>query len=154
MKASATDSLSGVSAYWYYVDTTGSTTVLTSEELNGKTFTEVTGSGEQTLSSLSSEGSYVVYAYAIDNAGNKSDYVCTNGVVLDRTAPTISDITKPSKAELTLTDTSAKISFTGSEAGTCFYIVKESSEDAPDAINDFATSLVDESTGMTVWTAN
>ena len=149
VKASATDSLSGVSAYWYYVDTTGSTTVLTSEELNGKTFTEVTGSGEQTLSSLSSEGSYVVYAYAIDNAGNKSDYVCTNGVVLDRTAPTISDITKPSKAELTLTDTSAKISFTGSEAGTCFYMM---SEVAPDSIGSFATSS-ENSQGITVWTA-
>ena len=154
VKASATDSLSGVSAYYYYVDTTGSTTVLSSDVLDTKTFTKVDGSGAQTLISLDSENKYVVYAYAIDNAGNKSDYVCTNGVVLDRTAPTISGVTTPSKAELTLTDTSAKISFTGSEAGTCFYIVKESSEDAPDAINDFATSLVDESTGMTVWTAN
>ncbi|MDO4487213.1 MAG: MBG domain-containing protein, partial [Bacillota bacterium] len=148
VKASAADSLSGVAAYYYYVDTTGSTTVLSSDALANNTFTEVEGSGKQTLTSLSSEGSYVVYAYAVDKAGNKSDYVCTNGVVLDRTAPIISGITTPSKAELTLTDTSAKISFTGSEAGTCFYMI---SETELDDITDFATSS-ENSQGMTIWT--
>ncbi len=151
VKVCAKDNLSGIDAYYYYVDTTGSTTVLSFDELAKKTFTEVEGSGKQTLTSLSSEGSYVVYAYAVDKAGNKSDYVCSDGVVLDRTAPIIRDITTPSKAELTLTDTSAKISFTGSEAGTCFYMVKKSSEDAPAAIADFADSSVDTNTGMTVW---
>ena len=151
VKASAADDLCGVAAYYYYVDETDSTTVLSFDELANKTFTEVEGSGKQTLTSLSSEGSYVVYAYAVDKAGNKSDYVCTSGVVLDTTAPTISDITTPSKAELTLTDTSAKISFTGSEAGTCFYMVKKSSETAPASITDFATEQTND--GFSTWTA-
>ena len=165
VKVCAKDNLSGIDAYYYYVDNSGNASVKTKEQLDAlvgeSKFTKYVAessvsplTGTKTLKSLSNEGNYVVYAYAIDMAGNRSDYVCSDGVVLDRTAPTIRDITTPSKAELTLTDTSAKISFTGSEAGTCFYIVKESSEDAPDAINDFATSLVDESTGMTVWTAN
>ena len=149
VKVCAKDNLSGIDAYYYYVDTTGSTTVLSSDVLDTKTFTKVDGSGAQTLISLDSENKYVVYAYAIDNAGNRSDYVCTNGVVLDRTAPTISSITVPSKAELTLTDTSAKISFTGSEAGTCFYMI---SETELDDVTDFATSS-ENSKGMTVWTA-
>ena len=145
----AKDNLSGIDAYYYYVDATGSTTVLSSDVLDTKTFTKVDGSGAQTLISLDSENKYVVYAYAIDNAGNKSDYVCSDGVVLDRTAPTIRDITTPSKEELTLTDTGAKISFTGSEAGTCFYMI---SETELDDITDFAT-LSENSQGMTIWTA-
>ena len=152
VKVCAKDNLSGIDAYYYYVDTTASTTVLSSDVLDTKTFTKVDGSGAQTLISLDSENKYVVYAYAIDNAGNRSDYVCTNGVVLDRTAPTIGGVTTPSKEELTLTDTSAKISFTGSEAGNCFYMVRKSGETAPVSIADFATSETDNQ-GMTVWTA-
>ena len=151
VKASAADDLSGVASYWYYVDETGRTTVLSSAELANKNFMEIAGSGTQKLTSLDSDNKYVVYAYAVDAAGNKSDYVCTNGVVLDTTAPTISDITTPSKETMTLTDTSAKISFTGSEAGTCFYMVKKISEPKPTSINNFATSSEDK--GMTVWTA-
>ena len=158
VKVCAKDNLSGIDAYYYYVDNSGSTAVKTKEELDAlvNAFTKypVDSSaspltGTKTLTSLSNEGNYVVYAYAVDMAGNRSDYVCSDGVVLDRTAPTISDITKPSKAELTLTDTSAKISFTGSEAGTCFYMM---SEVAPDSIGSFATSS-ENSQGITVWTA-
>ena len=153
VKASAADSLSGVAAYYYYVDTTGSTTVLSSDALANNTFTEVEGSGKQTLTSLSSEGSYVVYAYAIDNAGNRSDYVCTNGVVLDRTAPTISDISTPDKNALTLTDQSAIFTFTGSEAGTCFYMARKKGEVAL-SISDFAEEKEQpDEKGMSVWTA-
>ena len=151
VKVSAKDNLSGIDAYYYYVDETDSTTVLSSDVLDTRNFTKVDGSGAQTLISLDSENKYVVYAYAIDNAGNKSDYVCSDGVVLDRTAPTIRDITTPSKEELTLTDTGAKISFTGSEAGTCFYIVKKSSETAPASITDFATEQTND--GFSTWTA-
>ncbi|MGN0364776.1 MAG: hypothetical protein ACI4E5_02405, partial [Suilimivivens sp.] len=149
VKASATDSLSGVAAYYYYVDETGSTRVLNSDELAVKPFTKIEGTGPQKLTSLDSENQYVVYAYAVDQAGNKSGYVCTEGVVLDRTAPTISGISTPSKEALTLTDTSATISFTGSEAGTCFYRI---SDTVLNDIKDFATSS-ENSQGMTVWTA-
>ena len=165
VKVCAKDNLSGIDAYYYYVDNSGNASVKTKGELDelvGESkFTKYAAessvsplTGTKTLKSLSNEGNYVVYAYAVDMAGNRSDYVCTNGVVLDRTAPTIGVITTPSKEELTLTDTSAKISFTGSEAGNCFYMVRKSGEAAPDAINDFADSSVDATTGMTVWKAN
>ena len=162
VKACAKDNLSGIDAYYYYIDNSGSTTVKTKDELdalvNGSEFIKYSAessesplTGTKTLKSLSNEGKYVVYAYAVDMAGNRSAYICTSGVVLDTTAPTIRTITTPSKEALTLTDTSAKISFTGSEAGTCFYMVKKSSEPKPTSINDFAISSEDK--GMTVWTA-
>lgn len=161
VKVCAKDNLSGIDAYYYYVDNSGNASVKTKEELDAlvgeSKFTKYVAessvsplTGTKTLKSLSNEGNYVVYAYAVDMAGNRSDYVCSDGVVLDRTAPTIRDITTPSKAELTLTDTSAKISFTGSEAGTCFYMI---SEVAPDSIDGFAISS-ENSQGMTIWTAN
>ena len=160
VKVCAKDKLSGIDAYYYYVDNSGNASVKTKEELDAlvgeSKFTKYVAEssvspliGIKTLTSLSNEGNYVVYAYAIDMAGNRSDYVCSDGVVLDRTAPTISGITVPSKSDLTLTDTSAKISFTGSEAGICFYMI---SEVAPDSIDSFATSS-ENSQGMTVWTA-
>ena len=163
VKVCAKDNLSGIDAYYYYVDNSGNASVKTKGELDelvGESkFTKYAAessvfplTGTKTLTSLSNEGNYVVYAYAVDMAGNRSDYVCTNGVVLDRTAPTIGVITTPSKEELTLTDTSAKISFTGSEAGNCFYMVRKSGETAPVSIADFATSETDNQ-GMTVWTA-
>ncbi|MGN0382812.1 MAG: GLUG motif-containing protein, partial [Eubacterium sp.] len=159
---SASDSLSGVAKYYYYVDTSAGETVKTKEELdalaNGESdFTEcdVTGTNAtQNITSLSAGSSCVVYVYAVDAVGNKSDYICSNGVVIDKTSPIISNISTPSKGsgeDATLTDTKADMTFTASESGTYFYIVKAGSEGAPAAIADFATSNVDENTGMTVW---
>ena len=70
----------------------------------------------------------------------------------DNTTPAISNIVAPSKATSTLTDTTATISFTGSEAGTYFYMIKESSETAPTTITDFATEQAND--GYSTWTAN
>ena len=162
---SASDSLSGVAKYYYYVDTSAGETVKPKEELdalaNGESgFTEcdVTyANAIQRITSLSADSSCVVYVYAVDAVGNKSDYICSNGVVIDKTSPIISNISTPSKGsgeDATLTDTKADMTFTASESGTYFYIVKKSSEDAPAAINDFADSSVDATTGMTVWKAN
>ena len=162
---SASDSLSGVAKYYYYVDTSAGETVKTKEELDAlpsgeSGFTEyavTNANAAQKITSLSAESSRVVYVYAVDDVGNKSDYICSNGVVIDMTAPTISNISTPSKGsgeDATLTDTKADMTFTASESGTYFYIVKKSSEGALTAIADFADSSVDENTGMTVWTAN
>lgn len=156
VKVCASDSLSGVAAYYYYIDCTGGT-VKTAEQLDALNFTKYTGSvsGQNptvTVTSLAPDGNYIVYAYAVDAAGNRSAYVCSEGVVVDNTTPAISNIVAPSKATSTLTDTTATISFTGSEAGTYFYMIKESSETAPTTITDFATEQAND--GYSTWTAN
>lgn len=156
VKVCASDSLSGVAAYYYYIDSTGGT-VKTAEQLDALNFTKYTGSvsGQNptvTVTSLAPDGNYIVYAYAVDVAGNRSAYVCSEGVVVDSTAPAISNIVAPSKEASTLTDTTATISFTGSEAGTYFYMIKESSETAPTTITDFATEQAND--GYSTWTAN
>ena len=158
VKVCASDSLSGVVAYYYYVDSTGGT-VKTAEELDNISFTKYTGSvlGQNpfaTVASLAPDGNYIVYAYAVDAAGNRSAYVCSEGVVVDSTAPAISNIVAPSKESSTLTDTAAQISFTSSEAGTYFYVCmeKDSSESVPNSIDDFATSDTNDK-GMLNWTA-
>ena len=38
------------------------------------------------------DDNYVVYAYVVDKAGNKSSYICTDGLVLDVTAPIIQNV--------------------------------------------------------------
>ena len=91
--------VSGISRYCYYVEKVSDTalaSVKTKDELDalaagGKfreaaagTGTILTSSDGATISgSLSSEENYVVYAYAVDGAGNQSDYICTDGIVVD-----------------------------------------------------------------------
>ncbi|MBQ7777228.1 MAG: Cna B-type domain-containing protein [Lachnospiraceae bacterium] len=103
---SATDAFSGVESYYYYVDTTGNETVLSSGELDaldavGRFAKSVSGQFE-----MADENKYVVYAYAVDMVGNKSAYICSDGVVMDTTAPVIK-VTEPTEAAGTLKDTSA-----------------------------------------------
>ena len=155
VKVFAADSISGVAAYYYYIDPLGST-VRTAEELDKLSFTAHTndqGKKPVTVTSLASDGSYLVYAYAVDAAGNRSAYVCSDGVVVDQTAPVISDVSTPAKNDSTLTDTGAKISFTGSEAGTYFYVLAETADNssAPTSITDFAQEQPCD--GYSKWTA-
>lgn len=116
---SATDNGSGVLTYWYYVDKSGSTTVKTAEELEECSFTALEPNSKF---SISEDGKYVIYAYAGDAAGNVSGYICTNGIVIDTTAPTITGVVAPTVDNGNLKDTSATISFTGSEAGEFYYV--------------------------------
>lgn len=97
--------VSGISRYCYYVEKVSDTalaSVKTKDELDalaaGGKFSEVaagTGTilpssdGATISGSLSSEGNYVVYAYAVDGAGNQSDYICTDGIVVDAQAPVV-----------------------------------------------------------------
>lgn len=108
---SATENVSGLEGYYYYIDKSGSTTVKTSSELDQLTFTKGNNF------SLAEDGNYVIYAYAVDNAGNKTGYVCTNGIVIDTTEPVI-EVVQPTADNGNLKDTSATIVFTASEAGT------------------------------------
>ena len=149
----ADDSQSGVAEYYYYIDNSGSTTTLTAEELADKTFTKVAAdkNGTTKLTEITSDNNYVIYAYAIDAVGNMSGYICSDGIVLDNTAPKLTNISTPAKSNGTLSDTSATITFTGSEAGTYYYILKEGGKPAPTAMSDFATKTAGDK--VDTWTA-
>ena len=149
----ADDSQSGVAEYYYYIDNSGSTTVLTAEELDTKTFTKVDAgkNGTTKLTEITSDNDYVIYAYAVDAAGNRSIYISSDGVVLDNTAPKLTDVSVPAKSNETLSDTSATITFTGSEAGTYYYILKENGKPAPTVMSDFAAKTAGDK--VDTWTA-
>ena len=136
----ADDSQSGVAEYYYYIDNSGSTTTLTAEELSNKSFTKVAADKNSAtkLTEITSDNNYVIYAYAVDAAGNRSIYISSDGVVLDNTAPKLTNVSAPAKSNGTLSDTSATITFNGSEAGTYYYILKENGEPAPTVMSDFA----------------
>ncbi len=149
----ADDSQSGVAEYYYYIDNSGSTTTLTAEELGTKTFTKVDAgeNGTTKLTEITSDNNYVIYAYAVDAAGNRSIYISSDGVVLDNTAPKLTDVSVPAKSNETLSDTSATITFTGSEAGTYYYILKEDGKPAPTVMSDFAAKTAGDK--VDTWTA-
>lgn len=151
--AKANDSQSGVAWYYYYIDNSGSTTTLTAEELDTKTFTKVAAdkNGTTKLTEITSDNNYVIYAYAVDAAGNRSTYINSDGVVLDNTAPKLTDVSVLAKSNETLPDTSATITFTGSEAGTYYYILKEDGETAPTEMSDFAAKTAGDK--VDTWTA-
>ena len=122
---------SGVAEYFYYIDTVDASALpaaKTKAELDalmtGGKFTEVPAAdgGRVTISGvLSAEKHYIVYACAKDAAGNLSDYICTEGVVVDRTAPEITSATAPTEEEGTLADHEATVTFDVDEAGTVVY---------------------------------
>ena len=151
--AKANDSQSGVAEYYYYIDNFGSTTTLTAEELSNKSFTKVAAdkNGTTKLTEITSDNNYVIYAYAVDAAGNRSTYISSDGVVLDNTAPQLTNVSTPAKSNGTLSDTSATITFTGSEAGTYYYILKENGEPAPTVMSDFAAKTAGDK--VDTWTA-
>ena len=124
--------VSGVSKYYYYIDQitdTASATGKTKAELDtlaadGK-FTQVDAgnwlSDSATIhGALDEDGSYVVYAYAMDNAGNQSDYICTEGLVQDASAPVVT-VTEPKKEDGTLKDTEAILKVNLSEDATLMW---------------------------------
>ena len=151
--AKANDSQSGVAEYYYYIDNSGSTTTLTAEELDTKTFTKVAAdkNGTTKLTEIISDNNYVIYAYAVDAVGNRSTYISSDGVVLDNTAPKLTNVSVPAKSNGTLSDTSATITFTGSEAGTYYYILKENGISAPTVMSDFAAKTAGDK--VDTWTA-
>ena len=124
--------VSGVSKYYYYIDQitdTASATAKTKAELDtlaadGK-FTQVDAGNWLSDSAiihgaLGEDGSYVVYAYAMDNAGNQSDYICTEGLVQDASAPVVT-VTEPKKEDGTLKDTEATLKVNLSEDATLMW---------------------------------
>lgn len=104
----AEDALSGIASYHYWVDTPGSTTVLTAEELNEKTFTETDNAK---IDTITQDSKCVYYVYVEDKAGNRSNYICSNGVVVDMTEPTVS-VTADTQ------DVTASVTVTATDSGS------------------------------------
>lgn len=75
----AVDNLSGVREYYYYVDKSGNTTAKTAAQLASIDFIR----SESGKFVLNESGSYVVYAYAVDKAGNHSSYISSDGILID-----------------------------------------------------------------------
>ena len=138
--------VSGVSKYYYYIDQitdTASATGKTKAELDtlaadGK-FTQVDAgnwlSDSATIhGALGGDGSYVVYAYAVDGAGNQSDYICTDGIVVDAQAPVVK-IADPKKEDGTLKDTEAILKVNLSEDATLMWFFV--SEGVFDGVTDY-----------------
>lgn len=118
MALHATDALSGIQTYYYYADRVQDTAnyqVLTDYQLQEleRNFKEAKN-GRFTLDT---DGSYVVYAYAVDKAGNRSTVICSDGIVIDNTAPGLTAAVPAEKIK----SNEADVEFTMDEAGTLSY---------------------------------
>ena len=118
MALHATDALSGIQTYYYYADRVQDTAnyqVLTDYQLQEleRSFKEA----ENGRFTLDADGSYVVYAYAVDKAGNRSAVICSNGIVIDNIAPGLTSTVPAEK----ITSNEADVEFTMDEAGTLSY---------------------------------
>lgn len=118
MALQATDALSGIQTYYYYADRVQDTAnyqVLTDYQL--QELERSFKAAENGRFTLDTDGSYVVYAYAVDKAGNRSAVICSNGIVIDNTAPGLISAVPAEK----ITSNTADVEFTMDEAGTLFY---------------------------------
>lgn len=128
---------SGVDKYYYYIqeitdaEAAGEYTTLTAEQLEklskdgsdatkGFVAVEANGSKRVTLQNANKEKNYVIYAYAVDNAGNVSTYVCSEGIVQDTAAPVV-QVKEPQKADGTLKDTELTLKVNLSEDATLMW---------------------------------
>ena len=128
---------SGVDKYYYYIqeitdaEAAGEYTTLTAEQLEqlskdgsdatkGFVAVEANGSKKVTLQNANKEKNYVIYAYAVDKAGNVSTYVCSEGIVQDTAAPVV-QVKEPKKADGTLKDTELTLKVNLSEDATLMW---------------------------------
>ena len=118
MAIHATDALSGIQTYYYYADRVQDTAnyqVLTDYQLLEleRNFKEA----ENGRFTLDTDGSYVVYAYAVDKVGNQSAVICSDGIVIDNTAPGLAAAVPAEKIK----SNTADVEFTMDEAGALYY---------------------------------
>ena len=73
-----------------------------------------------TLHSDNAEKNYVIYAWAVDKAGNASSYICSEGIVQDTKIPSGVFDSPDQKAE-TLKDTEGTFKITMEEDATLLY---------------------------------
>lgn len=149
---------SGVDKYYYYVEKVADENAIdnykvkTAEELDqlpenvadvtaGFVKVPANGTSAVTAAHLDQDDNYVIYVYAVDKAGNKSGYICTEGVVRDNTIPSYT-INTPEKANRTLSDTEGTFSFEAPEDLTVLYFYVHANEfDKESAYNDFVTEM-------------
>lgn len=146
----------GATAYYFYADTSGE--LKTKDELDELTVWEkVPANGTQAKYTLDQEtgtNRYVIYAYAVDPFGNRSDYVCSNGFVIDLVAPTTAAVTAPDKDAGTLTDATAKIGIRADETGTTvYYRYAKTTDDLTEDASDYVTLTTDPTTQLTTGVA-
>ena len=133
---------SGVDKYYYYVEEVSDENAIdnykvkTAEELDqlpaagadvnaGFVEVQVNGASAVTVGNLSKDANYVIYAYAVDKAGNKSEYICTEGIVRDTTIPSYA-INVPD--EEYVNDTEGTFSFEAPEDLTLLYFYVHANE--------------------------
>lgn len=133
---------SGVDKYYYYIEEVSDENAIdnykvkTAEELDqlaaGGTdatvgFVEVQANGTSAVmvGNLSKDANYVIYAYAVDKAGNKSEYICAEGIVRDTTIPSYA-INVPD--EEYVNDTEGTFSFEAPEDLTLLYFYVHANE--------------------------
>ena len=101
------------------------------------------GASAVTVGSLSKDANYVVYAYAVDKAGNKSEYICTEGIVRD-TAILSYVINAPNASTGTLDDTEGTFSFEAPEDLTLLYFYVHANEfESASEYKDFVDKMTD-----------
>ena len=144
----ASDAVSGVAEYDYYVESVKDKEnyqILSKETLDdyaqkGK-FTS-SADGKFSLSDKENQDQ-VVYAYAVDHAGNRSDYICTEGLVLDTTVPVMT-IKRPTLEDGTLKDTEATITVELEEdAAILFFYERKSFFENEDKYKQYVTAVND-----------
>lgn len=151
VKLKAEDVTSGIASYYYYVQTVDAASsktaaALTAEELDKLTFHEVKpdANGTATLNGIlpknSADGDYVVYAYAVDHAGNRSSYICSNGIVIDTVAP---DITIGS-GDVTPTDKTAvcKAGSVSEDATVCYFVIETAEKELVQAVEALQSPML------------
>lgn len=83
---------------------------------------------------------YVVYAYAVDHAGNRSSYICSNGIVIDTVAP---DITIGS-GDVTPTDKTAvcKAGSVSEDATVCYFVIETAEKELVQAVEALQSPML------------
>ena len=120
---------SGVDKYYYYIDKitdpSGEIAAKTVEELDALRTAGEFAEGDSF--SVNDSSNFVVYAYAVDKAGNRSSYISSDGVILDSEAPQLT-VSTPNKEDGTLADTHAAINVDLDEdAALLYFYVNERS---------------------------
>ena len=150
IKLKADDAVSGIAAYYYYIQTVNPAqpgmAALTAEELDKLTFSEVkpgvngTATIQGAIPKDNADGGYVVYAYAVDNAGNRSSYICSDGVVIDTHEP---DMTIESDA-VTTTDKTAtcKVKSVSEDVTVCYFVIETSEKELLQAVEGLQSSTL------------